>query len=140
MAAEAAPPPSGGGHPSPMFRKTAFSELFAQQSTAASVEIQASLTTHRGEPAVVFKADDIAAAATPFRYTLVGKFSRGRPLLPDLRKFFSTLDLRETISVGLLDARHVLLGFHGEADFLRVWFRSLWYVYGRPMRVCKWTS
>ena len=89
---------------------------------------------------MVFKADDIVATAIPFRYTLVGKFSRGRPLLPNLCKFFSTLDLRDTVSVGLLDARHVLLRFHGEADFLRVWSRSLWYVYGRPMRVFKWTS
>ena len=94
--------------------------MFEQGSPAEIAKVQASLSTHRGEPAVVFKADDIAAVANPFRYTLVGKFSKGRPLLPDLRKFFSTLDLKDMISVGLLDARHVLLRFHGEADFLRV--------------------
>nr|XP_027070434.1 uncharacterized protein LOC113695508 [Coffea arabica] len=98
------------------------------------------MTTHRGEPAVVFSAADIAVVAAPFRYTLVGKFSKGRPLLPDLRKFLSTLDLKDTATVGLLDDRHVLLKFQCEADFLRVWGRSLWYVNGSPMRVFKWTS
>ena len=58
---------------------------------------------------MVFNAADIAAVASPFRFTLVGKFSKGRPLLPELRKFFSMLDLKDSVSVGLLDARHVLL-------------------------------
>ena len=123
MAAETAPPPPGGGlsASSSPFRKKAFSALFEPQPTSEVVQVQARMTTHRGEPAVVFSAAEIAAIAAPFRYTLVGKFSKGRSLLPDLRKFLSTLDLKDTASVGLLDARHVLLKFQCEADFLRVW-------------------
>ena len=89
---------------------------------------------------MVFNAADITIVASLFRFTLVGKFSKGRPLLPDLCKCFFSLDLKDSVFVGLLDSRHVLLRFNGEADFLREWSRNLWYVYGCPMRVFKWTS
>ena len=56
-----------------------------------------------------------------------------------MRKFFASLDLRENPSVGLLDARHVLIQLHNEADFHCVWFRRTWYVYSFPIRVFKWT-
>ena len=84
------------------------------------------MATNRGEPAVVFNAADIAAIASPFTFTLVGKFSRGRPLLPEVRKFFSSLDLKDSVSVGLLDARHVRLKVNGEEDLIRVGARNLW--------------
>ena len=141
MAAAAAPSSQGGGlSSSPTFKKKAFSALFQDRLPSEVVKVQAAVSTHRGEPAVVFNAADIAAVASPFRFTLVGKFSKGRPLLPELRKFFSMLDLKDSVSVGLLDARHVLLRFNGEADFLRVWARNVWYVHGCPMRVFKWSS
>ena len=76
MAAEAAPPPPGGGHltsSSPTFRKKAFSELLAHQSPAEVVKVQASITTHRREPAVVFKANGIVAVATPWIIGSSGK-------------------------------------------------------------------
>ncbi|XP_071928129.1 uncharacterized protein [Coffea arabica] len=69
----------------------------------------------------------------------VEKFTRNRPRIEDIRKFFLSLDLKDSFSVGLLDSRHVLIRLHTEEDFLRVWTRAVWYVAGNTMRVVKWT-
>ena len=131
-----------GGQPassSPSFRTKAFSELFANVASSQTSQVQATMSTHMGEPAVVFKAADMSAVASQFRFILVGKFSKGRPALLELRKLFNTLDLKDTVTGGHLDGRHVLITLNNEADFLRVWSRSIWYIYGCPMRVFKWT-
>nr|XP_027082281.1 uncharacterized protein LOC113704592 [Coffea arabica] len=104
-----------------------------------SLSFAAEEATHKGEPALIFPQAAVEALASPYRFALVGKFFRGRPKLEEVRKFFASLDLRENPSVGLLDARHVLIQLHNEADFHRVWFRRTWYVYSFPMRVFKWT-
>nr|XP_027062778.1 uncharacterized protein LOC113689154 [Coffea arabica] len=98
------------------------------------------MTTKRGEPTIVFSSADLARAAAPFQWALVGKFSQGRPTMEELRKFFKTLDLKAEFSVGLLDHRHVIICLNAEHDFHRIWGRHLWYVLGCPMRVFKWTT
>ena len=103
------------------------------------MQVHATMSTHRGEPTVVFKAADMLAVSSPFQYALVGKFSKGRPVMPELQKFFTTLDLKDAVTVGLLDNRHVLITLKNKVDFLGVWSRSIWYVCGCPMRVFKWT-
>ena len=47
--------------------------------------------------------------AIPYKFTLVGKFSHSRPKLDEIRRFFTTLDLKNTVTIRYLDARHVLL-------------------------------
>ena len=64
------------------------------------------MSANRGEPAVVFNATDMAAISSPFRFALVGKFSKGRLAMLDLCRFFSTLDLKDVVTVGLLDVKH----------------------------------
>ena len=66
------------------------------------MNVRADKTTRRGEPAVVFSSADMARAAAPFTLALIGKFSRGRPAMEEIQKFFNTLDLM-ALSVGLLD-------------------------------------
>ena len=124
MAVMAAHPSSEGGHPSmiPALRSKSFSELFSPQQRT---QVSAAHSTHHGELAVSFPHDAIEAAVQPFRDALVGKFSRGRPRMEDIRKFFYSLDLKDTFTVGLMDARHVLIQLHNEADFLRVWTRNI---------------
>ncbi|XP_027184115.1 uncharacterized protein LOC113782422 [Coffea eugenioides] len=141
MAAAAAQPAGEGGYPStsPTFRAKSFSKLFAS-SSQQRVHMSATHSTHRGEPAITFSHADIEAIVQPFQFALVGKFARSRPRMEDIRKFFLTLDLKESFSVGLMDSRHVLICLHNEADFLQVWTRNVWYVFGSPMRVFKWTS
>ncbi|XP_071939955.1 uncharacterized protein [Coffea arabica] len=96
--------------------------------------------TYKGEPALIFPQAAVEALASPFRFALIGKFSRGRPKLEEVRKFIASLDLPENPVVGLLDVRHMLIQLNKEADFHHVWFRRIWYVSSFPMRVFKWTT
>ena len=45
----------------------------------------------RGEPAVHFSTAEIQTMAEPFKLSLVGKFSFGRPPMELIRKFFVSL-------------------------------------------------
>nr|XP_027062887.1 uncharacterized protein LOC113689294 [Coffea arabica] len=98
------------------------------------------LSSHKGEVAVFFSVEDISKLASPFRLSLVGKFSRGRPKLEDIKKFVRSLDLKDSYMVGHMDARHVLIHCSSESDFHRLWLRGIWYVGKFPMRVFKWSS
>lgn len=58
---------------------------------------------HRGEPAVLFSAEEVKAMAKPFKQALVGKFCSGRPSMDVIRKFFVSLGLKGNCQVSLLD-------------------------------------
>lgn len=60
--------------------------------------------------------------------------------MDEVRKFFLTLNLREAVSVGLLDSKHVFIKPANKVDFHRLWARSIWYVHGFPIRVFKWST
>ncbi|XP_071926658.1 uncharacterized protein [Coffea arabica] len=98
-----------------------------------------SATVYKGEAAVIFSRTDAEKLAAPFRWTLVGKFSHGRPSLEDIRKFFALLNLKDHISIGLMDYRHVLIKCSAEVDFNRIWTRGIWQLDKFPMRVFRWT-
>ena len=38
-----------------------------------------------------------------------------------------------------MDSRHVLIRLGTEVDFNRIWAWGLWYVFGIPMRVFRWS-
>nr|XP_027120471.1 uncharacterized protein LOC113737437 [Coffea arabica] len=143
MATSAALHPQDGGHPismsRPSFQHKSFSSLFSSKD-GPTLELQTDKTTRRGEPAVVFSPLDVSKFAASFQLSLVGKFSKGRPPMEDIRRFFKALDLKDEFSVGLLDHRHVLIRLASEKDFRRLWGRNVWYVFGCPMRVFKWAS
>ena len=129
----AAHPSSLGGGGKPSFVEILSAKLsmgfesksFASLMAIDTVErVQAVASPHCGEPAVCFSMDDIEKVAAPFQFSLVGKFSRGRLYMEDLRKFFCTLDLKGEVSLGLLDRRHVLIRLEHEADYYRVWARN----------------
>ncbi|XP_071933183.1 uncharacterized protein [Coffea arabica] len=117
--------------------KKSFSQLFSEP--ANSPIYLRPITTFKGEAAVVFSKEEADKLAAPFHWTLVGKFSHGRPSLEAMRKFFSSLNLKDHVSIGLLDYRHVLLRCAAEADFNRIWTRGLWHLGKHPTRVFKWT-
>ena len=138
MASSEAPHPGVGGQPLLAKIPQSFSDLFTSP-TAPAFSAQATASTHRGEPALIFSQEVIHKLSDPFRYALVGKFARGRPSLELVRKFFVTLDLKQPVSVGLLDPRHILIRVADERDYHRLWLRAVWYVQGRPMKLFKWT-
>mgnify|MGYP004712738809 CR=1 FL=1 len=123
-----------------------FAEVIGEKSVAplaaatdGGARVQTVTATHRGEPAVRFAIDDIERVAIPFCFALVGKFSRGRPIMEEIQKFFRALDLKEEVSLGLLDRRHILIRLTNDADYYRIWSRSVWCVLDAPMRVFKWS-
>ena len=103
------------------------------------MSIKATASTHKREPVFIFSQDALDTLSAPYMFALVGKFSRGRLKMEDLRKFFLSLDLKGVASTGFLDSRHVLIKLSNEVDFHRIWSRNIWYVFGLPMRVFKWS-
>ena len=128
------PPAEGQG----LFtEKKSFSQLFSQPSTSPIQIRQASV--YKGEAAVIFSREDVNKLAVPFRWALVGKFSHGRPSLEDTRKFFASLNLKDQVSIVLMDYTHVLIKCTTEVDFNRIWTRGIWQLGKYPMRVFRWT-
>ena len=130
--------PMGEGHPTPS--KRSFADILASSSNPLpSSQFLKPREVYRGEPAVTFTIDEIQSLASPFRFALVGKFSKGRPSMEALRKEFLTIGYKGTFTLGLLDPRHVLIRFEHEEDYHRCWLRRFWSFQGFGMRVLKWT-
>nr|XP_027082307.1 uncharacterized protein LOC113704619 [Coffea arabica] len=129
--------PSAEGQGLSPTKKKSFSQLFSQPAISPIHIQQASV--YKGEAAVGFSKADADKLAAPFQWALVGKFSHGRPSLEDIRKFFASLNLKDHVSIGLMDYRHVLIKCMAEADFNRIWMRGIWQLGKYPMRVFRWT-
>lgn len=96
---------------------------------------------HRGEPAVMFTSDEIKTIAVSFKLSLVGKILAGkRPFMPDIRKFFLSLGLKDDPHVSLLDNRHIHIKLQFEKDYTRIWLKQIWYIGRASMRIFKWST
>ncbi|KAL0926253.1 hypothetical protein M5K25_002467 [Dendrobium thyrsiflorum] len=96
-------------------------------------------TTVRGFPALLMSDDDILKLASPFQFTLVGKFLVRRPNLDAIRNFLGKLKLSGIFSIGLLDARHVSIQLSNDLDYSRIFARRSYYILNCQMRLLKWT-
>ncbi|KAL0906074.1 hypothetical protein M5K25_024536 [Dendrobium thyrsiflorum] len=92
-----------------------------------------------GVPAVLLSDEEVLKLASPFQFTLVGKFSLRRPNLDMIRQFFGNLKLTGFFSIGLLDARHVSIQLTNDLDYSRVFARRSYFVNNCQMRILKWT-
>lgn len=97
-----------GRQPSPSKRS------FAKIIRASNPQIQASsvvkpLGQCMGQPIISFFEDEIQILAIQFRFSLVGKLSKGHPSMDGLRKDFQSVSFRWSFTLGLLDPRHVLI-------------------------------
>ncbi|GJZ74270.1 zinc finger, CCHC-type containing protein [Tanacetum coccineum] len=133
------------GQPSIPPHKPSFIQALAKEnnltndsSSVQQAPAQPQLGMHKGAPTIFFPTTLIKDYSRPYHYALVGKFSQGRPLMETIRKFLSSQGFKGTFTVGLMDPRHVLLNFKLEANFVKVFSQSIWYVEGKPMRVFKW--
>nr|XP_027090446.1 uncharacterized protein LOC113711482 [Coffea arabica] len=126
-------PPGGGAG------RSFAAVLQAQPSPSSSPCKIKTAAQYRGEPAVLFSAEDIAKLSAPFTFAVVGKFYHGRPSLDVTRKSLLAIGFKSTFTVGLLDQRHILIRFCLEEDFLRCWTKGFWNVAEFPMRVFKWS-
>ncbi|KAI0522459.1 hypothetical protein KFK09_004838 [Dendrobium nobile] len=92
-----------------------------------------------GFPAVLLSDEEVLKLASPFQFTLVGKFGVRRPNLDAIRNFFSSLKLTGFYSVGLLDSRHVAIQLSNDLDYSRVFARRSYFILNCQMRILKWT-
>ena len=107
--------PLAEGHKTSLAKAKSFSQLFSSPAPS-SIRLRP-VSSYKGEAAVIFTKEDAEELAAPFRLALVGKFSRGRPVLEDIRKFLATHNLQDHVSVGLLDYWYVLIKCTAEDDF-----------------------
>ncbi|KAJ6825538.1 uncharacterized protein M6B38_376645 [Iris pallida] len=56
-----------------------------------------------------------------------------------IRRAFAGFRFEGSVSVGLIDDRHILIRPRLKVDFLRLWSRQLWFVVKATMRIFKWT-
>ncbi|CAH9069384.1 unnamed protein product, partial [Cuscuta europaea] len=94
---------------------------------------------HKGMPAVRFSEEEVSASAEQHKFALVGSFVRGRPAMATLRQEFEKIGFADSLSLGLLDQRHILLKFGLEEDFQRCWLKQTWIIRGFRMRISRWT-
>ncbi|XP_028552313.1 uncharacterized protein LOC114580043 [Dendrobium catenatum] len=92
-----------------------------------------------GAPAILISDEDILKLASPFKFTLVGKFNLRRPNLDNIRSFFANLKLSGFYSIGLLDSRHVAIQLSNDMDYSRIFSRRSYFICNCQMKVLKWT-
>ncbi|XP_020687475.1 uncharacterized protein LOC110103206 [Dendrobium catenatum] len=92
-----------------------------------------------GVPAILISDEDVLKLASPFQFTMVGKFALHRPNLDSIRSFFANLKLTGFYSVGLLDSRHVAIQLSNDLDYSRVFARRSYFINNCQMRILKWT-
>ncbi|OIT29407.1 hypothetical protein A4A49_52394 [Nicotiana attenuata] len=103
------------------------------------VEIQHG--THLGKPVVFFKAEEyFVNLAKECRFTIIGKFYRGKPSMEEIRKtFIRQFQLSASVKIAYFDPKHVYLDFANEVDYNHVFAKDYIDIGDAPMKILKWT-
>ncbi|PIM97113.1 hypothetical protein CDL12_30422 [Handroanthus impetiginosus] len=91
-----------------------------------------------GESVAVFSAKELQALEEPLQFSLIGKFSFGRPQLSYIRNYFTAQKIGQ-FRVQLLNQKHILLELTNAEDYSQIWLRREIFVEGFPMQLFKWT-
>ncbi|KAL0928352.1 hypothetical protein M5K25_000229 [Dendrobium thyrsiflorum] len=116
-----------------------FKEVVSGNPSEGDIVSSLTHSTVNGVPAVLLSDDAVLKLASPFQFTLLGKFSMRRPNLDAIRLFFNNLKLSDFFSIGLLDSRHVAIQLSNDLDYSRVFARHAYYINRCQMRLLKWT-
>lgn len=93
-ATPAVPPPAILLNPAAASRlQKSFLDVAAGTTSSIPTIATKSPTFHKGAPAIHFSMEEIQKLAEPFKFTLVGKFSKGRPPMDRIREFIVKLGL-----------------------------------------------
>lgn len=93
-----------------------------------------------GEPAFLISPVELSKANASFATTLVAKFSGGRPPLANIRRQVNTTwGLDKPATVGLLDARHVMIHLQSSSDLVKAWTRGNHLIDNPLFRLFRWT-
>ncbi|GER49517.1 zinc ion binding [Striga asiatica] len=88
-------------------------------------------------PTAVFSLPESNTLADELRFSLVGKFSFGRPTNAIIRSYLANIGL--PCQVVYLNARHVLLCFDNAKMFSKLWIKREITIQACPMRLFKWS-
>lgn len=125
--------------PSTSPKKSFASLLFKTASPPSATPVTFESASYKGEPGLKIPKSAIEITSKPLQFTLIGKFSHGRPTMERSRLLFSKLGLKGDFSLGHLDTKHLLNRLQEEEDFKRIWLWEIWYFEGYPMQIFKWT-
>ncbi|WRX16204.1 protein of unknown function DUF4283 - like 6 [Theobroma cacao] len=92
---------------------------------------------YKDRPAAVFFYDEITALAQPFKFSMIGKFSR-MPRINEIRMAFKGIGLVGAYEIKWLDYKHILIQLSNEHDLNRIWLKQVWFISNQKMRVFKW--
>ncbi|KAH0641234.1 hypothetical protein KY285_037820 [Solanum tuberosum] len=97
--------------------------------------------THMGKPAVYFTAQDyFVNLAEDCKRTIVGKFTRGKPSMEEVRKLFvSHVPLKGTVKIAYFDPSHVYIDFTNDEDFYHIYFKPFITLGPYSMKIIRWT-
>lgn len=71
---------------------------------------QKQINSKDGKHAILFSPLEIQRSEALFQFTIIAKFSRGRPTMETIRNYIaSQWGLKNPVVVGLMDPRHVLI-------------------------------
>uniref|UniRef100_M1DQL1 LINE-type retrotransposon LIb DNA, complete sequence, Insertion at the S11 site n=1 Tax=Solanum tuberosum TaxID=4113 RepID=M1DQL1_SOLTU len=129
--------PSGPSKPT--FAAAVQSRLTSSSAGKTHVDIKHG--THLGKPAVYFSAEDyFGSLAQDCKWTIVGKFIKGKPTMEELRKLFiGQFQLLGTVKIAFYDYRCVYMDFTNEVDFKHIYFKPFIDIGPYTMKVMKWT-
>lgn len=98
-------------------------------------------TSYEGKPPVSFSNMDLERGKVYMRFALVMKFSTERPYLSDIRDTINRYwNIPGELTVGALDARHVLVNFETEDAMIKAMARERCNIQGYPYRLARWDS
>lgn len=94
-------------------------------------------STFNGLPTIFLHGEEIEKLAKSLPFSLVGKFTTRHLNMDRIRDFFHSLKLCEPFSVGLIDARHVLINFENDMNYTCVFACCFYCVFNCQMRLLK---
>ncbi|KAG5590811.1 hypothetical protein H5410_041325 [Solanum commersonii] len=84
-----------------------------------------------GEPSVTWKTSEIKTliAQDNLQYTIIGKFSYGKPEIQELRKTLpGHCGIKSECTIGVLDTRHILIRLTTIEDYVRLISTAAYYI------------
>ncbi|KAF3655453.1 hypothetical protein FXO38_08401 [Capsicum annuum] len=123
----------------PTFAAAVQEALAAKDESASNINIKHG--THLGKPAVYFNAEDyFVNLAKECKFTIVGKFTKGKPTMEELRKLFvRQYHLKGSVKIAYYDYRTVYIDFTNETNFNHIYFKPFIHLGQYTMKVMKWT-
>ncbi|VFQ66064.1 unnamed protein product [Cuscuta campestris] len=114
-----------------------FSDVVANGTSAKGLEGKIT-GYHDGVPTVTFTKNDISELSYRFKHALVAKF-HSRPSFSVMQSFMQKLGLLGAFDIAILSSKSFLLNFQKEEDYIRLFLRRVWRVFGSTMALSKWS-